>query len=422
MMRTAALSVRAARVALIGFALAVVATPAAADPDGGIWPSLREDFHLQRYFDNPAVQAWKQRYRNHRYNTDTLLERSRPWLWHLKQAAIDRQLPAELALLPAIESAFDPTARSSWRAVGMWQFMAPTAKVYGLGASDWYDGRNDVLRSTAAAMDYLQYLHDRFGTWPLAVAAYNAGEGRISGALRKVSQQDRSFWALKLVRETREHVPRWLGLAAFIHEADQNGDRLPEIADRPMVSRVVLPGQIALPVAAELSGVPVSLLQELNPALRMGATDPDGPHELTLPIAAAAQLDKKVSTMSAEQLVRYERYEIRDGDSLSVLAAKRGTTVREIRRINQMQSNRIRAGRSLLLPVGVKRAPTKPNLPQGPEGHRRYVHVVSSGDSLWTLARKYRTSTRQLAYWNSMSTRDPLRIGKELVIWQAEST
>ena len=131
--------------------MATLATPAAADPDGGIWPSLREDFQLQRYFDNPAVQSWKRRYRSHRYNTDTLLERSRPWLWHLKQAAIDRQLPTELALLPAIESAFDPNARSSWRAVGMWQFMAPTAKFYGLGASDWYDGRNDVLRSTAAA-------------------------------------------------------------------------------------------------------------------------------------------------------------------------------------------------------------------------------------------------------------------------------
>lgn len=421
-MGTAARSIRAAGLGLVGLFMAAQATPAAADPDGGIWTSLREGFELQRYFDNPAVQSWKRRYRSHRYNTDTLLERSRPWLWHLKQAAAERQLPAELVLLPAIESAFDPTARSSWRAVGMWQFMAPTAKVYGLRASDWYDGRNDVLRSTAAAMDYLTYLHDRFGTWPLAVAAYNAGEGRISGALRKVSQQDRSFWSLNLVRETREHVPRWLGLAAYIHEADQNGDTLPEIADRPVVSRVELPGQIALPVAAELSGVPVSVVQKLNPALRMGATDPDGPHELTLPIAAADRLHKKVSNMPADQLVRYERYKIRSGDSLSVLAQKRGTTVREIRRINQMQGNRIRAGRSLLLPVGLKRAQPKPELPQGPEGHRRHIHVVSSGESFWTLARKYRTSTRKLAYWNAMSTRDPLRIGKELVIWQAEST
>lgn len=421
-MGTAERCARAVKLALLCLVLSGAPASADADPDGGIWPSLREEFQLQRYFDNPAVQDWKQRYRAHRYNTDTLLERSRPWLWHIKQAAIERHLPAELALLPAIESAFDPTARSSWRAVGMWQFMAPTAKVYGLRATDWYDGRNDVLRSTVAAMDYLKYLHDRFGTWPLAVAAYNAGEGRISGALRKVRQQERSFWSLKLVRETREHVPRWLGLAAYIHEADRNSDRLPAIADRPLIRRVTLPGQITLPVAAELSEVSLPVLQTLNPALRMGATDPDGPHELTLPMTAAARLERQVASMPTDQLVRYEQYKIRNGDSLSVLAARRGTTVRELLRINQLDSTSIRAGRSLLLPEALPHARSEPDLPDGPRGHRRHIHVVSSGESLWTLARKYRTSSRQLAYWNAMSTRDPLRIGKELVVWQAEST
>lgn len=402
--------------------LAALPAAAQADPDGGIWSSLREEFRLQKYYDNPTVQSWTRRYEAHRYNTDTLLERSRPWLWHIKQAAIERGVPAELALLPAIESGFVPTARSSWKAVGMWQFMAPTAKVYGLHASDWYDGRRDVLRSTKAAMNYLHYLHDRFGNWLLAVAAYNAGEGRISGALRKVSADDRSFWSLKLVRETREHVPRWLGLAAYVYRADINTDALPKIADRPLVRRVKLPGQIALPVAAELSETSVELLQQLNPALRMGATDPEGPHELLLPVQAALTLERKLVDMPDARLIRYERYQIRGGDSLSVLASQRGTTTEELRRINRLDNNNIRAGRSLLLPVGLKKAAPEQELPAGPQGYRKHLHKVEKGDSFWTLARRYQTSSKKIAYWNSMSTRDPLRIGRQLVVWQPEST
>lgn len=388
---------------------------AETQPPGSLWDQLVSQYQLDAEFEHPQVQKWMQRHLREQRGNEIILRRSRPWLWHVQQALKRRNMPAELALIPAVESANDPLARSNYRALGLWQFRSATALRFGLRGDQWQEPRQDLLRATEAALDYLEYLHDRFDHWLLAVAAYNSGEGRISKALKKAGG-DRSFWALKLPSETVAHVPRWLALAALIKQPPA-GFSVPAIPDFPLVEVVQLPGQIALTVAAELSGASLQRIQQLNAALRMGATAPDGPHQLLLPSAAAAQLREALQSQNLT-LVRYAPYTIANGDSLSVLAERSGTTVAALRKVNQLSSNKIRVGKTLLLPDGLKVAAAKPRpLPNGPAGHKRQQHTVSNGESLWTIARRYQTTVRKLAHWNAMSTRDTLRAGRTLVVW-----
>lgn len=400
-----------------------------------IWTRVRAGFGLgevlEQSLEQPRVQShldW------HRCRVDFLervTARSEPYLYLIMDEIEQRDMPAELVLLPVVESAYIPYAYSHGRAAGLWQFIPATGRRFGLKQNWWYDGRRDVLESTRAALDYLEYLHKRFdGDWLLALAAYNAGEGNVGRAVRRNEARGRptDFWHLDLPRETENYVPKLLAVSALVGDPDFYGASLWPIPDEPYLATVPLPSQIDLAVAADLAEMDVDEIYLLNPGFNRWATDPNGPHALLLPIEQAEKFRARLAEVPKSQLVTWQRHQIRSGETLGHIAERYDTTISILKRSNQLRSSRIRAGDFLLVPVAQR--PTdeyslsaeqrRASIQNTERSGRRIRYEVQAGDSFWDIARRYNVSVNQLAKWNGMAPRDTLRAGDQLVIWVPE--
>ncbi|RMD80759.1 MAG: LysM peptidoglycan-binding domain-containing protein [Gammaproteobacteria bacterium] len=373
-----------------------------------------------------AERRW---YVEHPAYLERLAQRAAPYLGYILDQVEERGMPAEIALLPAVESAFQPFAYSPGRAAGLWQFIPGTARRYGLRLSWWYDGRRDLVDATRAALDYLEHLRDTFhGDWLLALAAYNAGEGTVLQALRRNRRRGRpaDFWSLDLPRETRQYVPRLLALASLVAQPARYGVRLPPLPADRRLAVVETGSQIDLALAAELAGMELEELYRLNPGFNRWATDPDGPHRLVLPAEKAAAFRQALARVPPERRVQWRRHRIRPGETLGGIARRYRTTVALLRRVNGLRGHLIRAGDHLLVPMAARRlsdyalsalARREARL-RRPRGAVRLVHVIQPGDTLWELARRYGVPLRRLAAWNGMAPGDLLHPGQELVIWK----
>ena len=389
-----------------------------------VWERMRQGFRLT-IPDNRRVESEIQWYGSHQKYLDRVQQRARPYLHFIVKEVEKRDMPAELALLPMVESAFRPTARSPKRATGIWQFMPATGRMYGLKQTWWYDGRKDVVAATHAALDYLQYLAGRFdGDWELALAAYNAGAAKVKRAIRrnKKAGKPTDFWSLRLPRETRSYVPRLLATAKVIGNPGEYGIALDPVPNQPYFGLVDIESQLDLTLAADMADMSFEDLRQLNPGFNRWATDPLGPHQLSLPTDKIPGFMEELSGLDPDQRIQWKRYKIRSGDSLSVIARRHQTTVGVIKQANKLKSSRIRAGRYLLIPVASRDntsyfAATTVAPQSGPQGASRIDHTVRNGDNLWTLARNYRVSHRSLAKWNGISTKDTIYPGQKLVIW-----
>ncbi len=353
---------------------------------------------------------------------DRVFKRGRPYLPHIVASLRERGMPLELALLPIVESAFDPFAYSHGQAAGIWQFIPATGRHFGLDQNWWYDGRRDVLESTRAALDYLQRLHRMFdGDWLLAIAAYNSGEGNVRRAVRRAGAGS-TFWELRLPRETEAYVPRLLALARLVAAPQDFGISLPYVADQPYFAVVETGSQIDLALAAEMAEIGTDELYRLNPGFNRWATPPDGPHRLLVPLANADLLHSGLAGLPADRRVRWHRYRIREGDTLSQIAAAHDITIGALREANGLRGSAIRAGRHLMIPTAsagqdAYRLSADSRLARKTAARADTLHyTVHAGDSLWEIARRHDVSTRQLAKWNGMAPRDTLRVGRRLVI------
>lgn len=390
---------------------------------------LREGFALPpETRESVAQQAdWFARHGDY---LERVLTRARPYLPHVAAEVESRGVPAELAFLPVIESAFDPFAYSHGRAAGLWQIIPGTGKRFGLKQNWWYDGRRDVVDSTRAALDYLEYLHGLFdGDWLLAVAAYNCGEGTVGRAIRRNQAAGRptDFWSLDLPRETRGYVPRLLGLAAVLADPAAYELELPPMPDGPVFATVGLDSQIDLAVAAELAGIELAELQSLNPGFNRWATDPDGPHRLQLPLEAVDVFSVAVAELPASERVQWHRHEVRSGDTLGAIARRYRTTVGVLQSVNGLPGTQIRVGTHLMVPTSTRSLADYPlsadnrlasTQQRGRPGRVRSDYTVRGGDSLWTISRRHGVGVRELAAWNGMAPGDTLSVGRTLVVWQ----
>ncbi|MEJ2515495.1 MAG: LysM peptidoglycan-binding domain-containing protein [Gammaproteobacteria bacterium] len=402
-----------------------------APPD--LLRGLAEEFSMKRQPEQARVAAEARWYAKHPAYLERVFTRARPYLPHIAAEVRARGMPTELALLPVVESAFDPFAYSHGRAAGLWQIIPGTGRRFGLKQNWWYDGRRDVVESTRAALDYLEYLANRYdGDWQLAVAAYNSGEGNVDRAIRRNRAAGRptDFWHLRLPRETRAYVPRLMGLSEVVRAPEAFGVTLPELPDTPYFAEVALDGQVDLALAAELAGLEVEELYSLNPGFNRWATDPDGPHRLQVPVESAPVLAEALASVPESERVRWERHRVAQGDTLSELARTYRTTPAVIREVNGLSGNVIRAGSWLMVPTATRslgdyslsagnRLAAKQNRER--PGRSKRTHTVRSGESLWTISRRYGVGVRELAAWNGMAPGDTLSVGRELVIWSRSS-
>ena len=318
-----------------------------------IWTRMRSGFVFPEV-DPDLVQAYIDEYSRHPLLLKQILQRGEPYLFHILGRLEQDGMPAELALLPVIESAFDPFATSPAGAAGIWQFMPETAAYVGLDQDWWYDGRRDIIASTDAALDYLDRLHKRFqNDWLLALAAYNAGSARVAKSIRKNRDAGKpdDFWHLSLPAETRSYVPRLLALRAVIKNPHDYNIALPRLSDTRYFSAVEIRGQIELKVAAELAEVPLTTLQRLNPGYDRSITPPDRTHTLLFPKSVAAVFRQRIAQLPKDLRVRSIRHRIRKGDNLSTIAQHYRTTVSALRKLNRLKGNKIIAGEFLMVPA-----------------------------------------------------------------------
>jgi membrane-bound lytic murein transglycosylase D len=394
---------------------------------------IRAGYQLQDS-EQRSIELQLDWYRKHQAYLDRVITRSSRYLYHIVGELEARGMPLEIALLPIVESAYDPFAYSHGRAAGLWQFIPGTGRRYGLKQDWWYDGRRDIIESTRGALDYLEALAKQFdGDWLLAIAAYNSGEGNVHRAIRRNKKAGKpiDFWSLsrKLPVETRAYVPKLLAVARLIADPEGNGVTLIRVRNEPYFSVVETQGQIDLALAADLAGVSVEEIYALNPGYNRWATDPAGPNRLLVPVEAAEAFADNLAALPPREQVQWERYRIREGDSLSVIARKFHTTQRLIREVNNLRGSTIRAGHYLMIPKASKSASAYTQSADArlartmtrSRGSKRTTYRVQSGDSLWTISRKFGVNTRSLAKWNGMAPRDTLSVGRKLVIWGGKS-
>lgn len=401
-------------------------------PETDLWQALRNDFSLPQP-DNRRIDVQRQWYAGHPLYMQRVSERASRYAWYIHQELRSRDMPAEIALLPIVESAYDPFAYSHGRAAGLWQFIPSTGKRFGLTQNWWYDGRRDIPDSTNAALDYLQYLHKRFdGDWLLALAAYNSGEGTVIDALRQNRKKGKptTFWDLNLPKETRDYVPKLFALSQLVSRPADFGVELEPVLNRANFTVVETGGQIDLAVAADLAGIDLETLYRLNPGYNQWATAPDGPHRLLVPAAATATFRQAIAQLPPEQRIQWERVRISNGETLSQIATRYRTTVEVLATANQLRGTGIRAGNYLMVPVA-SQAGERYKLSAAQRLNRKQNnvrngyktrHVVRHGDTLWDLSRQYKVGVRSLASWNGMAPGDSLRVGQTLVVWTGQKS
>ena len=376
-----------------------------------------------------AERAWFVRHPDYLARVFTRAQRYMPWIVEQLEA---RGLPLELALLPIVESAYDPFAYSHGRASGLWQIVPGTGRRFGIRQNWWYDGRRDAVDATNGALDYLAYLHELMdGDWLLAVASYNSGEGNVLRAKRRNARQGKptDFWNLDLPRETEAYVPRLLALVDLVRDPAAHGLTLPTLEDAPQFVVADIGSQLDLALAAELAGLDLDTLYSWNAGFNRWATDPDGPHRLLLPIEAAPRFAAALAALPDDERVRWQRHRINAGDTLSTIAGRYHTTIAAIRQANNLRGNTIRAGQYLMIPVaakpltdyslsaGERRAATQAVARSG----TRVEHTVAAGESFWSISRRYGVGLRELAKWNGLAPRDTLSIGQRLVVWTEQA-
>lgn len=404
------------------------------DPDktADLWHRLRAGFELDHDIADPRVKAQLDWYRKHPKYIDRVVKRGSRYLHYIITETEKRGLPTELALLPVVESAFDPFAYSHGRASGLWQFIPSTGKYFGLTQSWWHDDRRDIIESTDAALTYLDRLAKRFdGDYTLALAAYNSGGGTVSKAMRRNRNANKptDYWSLRLPRETTHYVPKLIALAKIFDKPEDYGVELPPLNDEPYFEIVETGSQMDLAQAAELASVDVEEIYLLNPSFNRWATAPDGPHRLLVPKENASSFRTALSKIPEKNRVAWRNYQVVSGDSLSTIARRFSTTTSVIRRVNNLNSDMIRTGQRLMIPSASKNTDqyalsASQRLEKKQSRNRsgsRVNYTIRRGDTFWDIAREHRVTVREVAAWNNMAPGDPLIPGKKIVIWSQSS-
>lgn len=355
--------------------------PATTDADDLI-ERLRNGFAMPAN-DNIRVQQHMLWLTGKQAYVDRVLDRASRFMYLAVAEAERRNLPTELALLPVIESAYDPMATSRSQAAGLWQFIPDTGRLFGLRQSWWYDGRRDPMESTRAAYDYLSQLYATFGSWELVLASYNAGPGTVSRAMKRnaAAGLPTDYWSLKLPAETMGYVPRFLAVVSLFRDPASFHVSLPGVPNRPYFRTITAQGALNLNDIADVTGLSPDVLRMLNPGLRRDGMDPEGPLHIHVPATLDVARENQVAQMSGSAPVRMAQA---DGSSLPVPTPA--------------------AGMTLAVPVAMRQAANSGR------------HRVQPKETWYSIARAYNTTPSVLSAANQTALSTPLEIGRELII------
>lgn len=420
---------------LIVFFLCGLFTAANSQSTPNVWDVLRQQFMLNHEVTQPEVQNQIRWIVAHPSYLQKVARQSEPYIYHIVTEIKKRKLPGELALIPMIESSYDPFAYSGAGAAGLWQLMPGTGTDLGLKQDWWYDGRRSIGPSTNAALNYLEYLHNFFnGDWVLAFAAYDSGEGTIARIIKnsQPTKSKVSFWSLSVPQETRAYIPRLLALAEVIQNPQRYHIQIPEIPHAPYFEEVNIGSQIDLNHAAKLAGISYRDLIKLNPGFNRWATAPYRPYKLLIPADKVEDFSRNLANVPEDQRVSWTRHKVSVGDNLVIIAQKYHTTVNLIKELNQLKTNAVKKGQFVLIPssknttAAAKGKTTTPAEPPAPHflAAKQYkmIHIVQKNESYPQLQKKYGISAHDIQSWNHLNAKIALRPGQQLIIWKRSST
>jgi membrane-bound lytic murein transglycosylase D len=390
-----------------------------------IWDTLRQEFTLPHYEDNPRVQEQIEWFMNNQDFLYRSASRAAPYLYYILQQVRKRHLPAEVALLPVLESSFNPFASSPVGAAGIWQIMPGTASGLGVKRNSWYDGRRDVVASTKAALNYLGYLSDFFnGNWLYAIAAYDTGEGNVLAAIKRNVREGNSteFWSLPVAQETRDYIPKLLALATIISHPEQYPIELPYVRNAPYLAQIDIGTQIDLNHAANFAGLSLKEFKQLNPGYSRSVTDPNGPYKIVLPI-------ENVEEFSIN-LAESPRYKNKTGDALINIRKRFGTEPADAEN-TQLANNTKRAdsviakatfGSASRIKQKIKNAYVAVDQSNG--AYEQYslqpgdtLYMVRKGDDIEKIATRFHLSTAAIRVANNFRNDNvSIQTGQQIIV------
>jgi len=390
-----------------------------------LWKTMDKDHALSYNPEQIEIKKQIEFYTKNKTYINHLTNNATPYIYYIYQQTHKRNMPAEIALLPMVESNYSPFLYSKQGATGLWQIMPGTASGFHLDINWWYDGRRDTEASTTAALDYLDYLHNYFNDWLLAIAAYNCGEGTVQQAIRhnKKLNKPTTFWALSLPYQTKTYVPKLLALATIMHNPQQYSVTLPNIPNKPYFKSIPMSGQIDFSLIATLADMPTQDIRLLNPGFRRFATSPDKDYAILLPVDKAEIFTNNLND-NTEKRVNWSHHIVQSGDTLSEIADTYKTKTSILMRVNNLSSNIIHPKQNLLIPLTNNtsfHANIKTQQGNIAEDHipgpQRTIYIVQAGDTLNSIARHYGVRTSAIEFWNNLSSARPIHEHDSLIIW-----
>jgi membrane-bound lytic murein transglycosylase D len=387
-----------------------------------LWARMRKGFSMPNLV-SPLVDDRQIYYTTRPSYIKRMVERSRRYLYHIVGELEKRNMPTELALLPMVESAFNPMAYSSAHASGLWQFIPGTGKRYDLAQNWWYDGRRDIIASTTAALDYLQFLYEMHGDWQLALASYNWGENAVARAIEKNRRLGlpTDFLSLTMPAETRYYVPKLQALKNIVANPAAFNVDLDPIPNQPYFVTVPRNQDIDMRIVARLAQMPVEELLALNPGHNRPVLPGSAGATLVLPVDHAEIFKANLATHD-KPLSSWQTYIIKPGDKLETIASRNGMTLAKLKLVNGIRPRvKIGPGQPLLVPVKGSGAATEtlpalfqpPALPEARSRVRKLTYTVKKGDTLQTIAQRHKVSVDDLRHWNTIGR---LTAGQHLTI------
>jgi len=389
-------------------------------PADDLWDRIRKGYAMPT-LDDPLVAKWEEWYSSRPDYVARMVDRSRRYLYYIVVEVEERGMPAEIALLPMIESAYNPNALSTSRASGIWQFIPSTGKFYGMKQSFWFDSRRDVVAGTEGALAYLAKLHGDFNDWQLALAGYNWGEGNVAKAIAVNQKKGRltDYASLKMPDETRNYLPKLQAVKNIVSDPAKYGLVLEDIPDAPYFTIVKTTKRIDVKRAAELAEMPLEEFQFLNPHFNRPVIAGADEYTILLPIDTAELFAAKLD-LTDQPLVTWQAYRMRNGETLPQVAAKFGLPIESLRAVNGLGAKtRVPVGHTLLVPSTHPGTDGGDGLAQAvfttvPQG-RTFYYRVKRGDTLPQIANRYDVTVADLRRWNGL-TQASLTAGQSLRI------